>query len=335
MIWDVVGLVTQSEYQSYQTTIENMGLGLYGGPAYDQGVRGRDGWAGGGSLGNQEAQLYLADTFTAMGLSVTVQGTYKNVVAELPGTRTPENIYVVGAHYDTLVRGDASYPGGDDNASGTAGLLEAARVLSGFDFESTIRLIGFNAEEDWITGSSDYVENVVLASGEQIAGMINLDMILRPGWDGDPTEAEDLDLGTSDSIESLAWADTFIEAADTYVPSLILDPSTPFLYGWNTGDHGPFIDAGFPAIMLIENTLGEIWYDKSNAFYHLPGDVSDGRANDPFGLSGVTYDYGFATDVVRATVATIAQEAVVVPEPATVLLVGLGLLVIATRRSHR
>jgi hypothetical protein len=335
MIQDLVGQVTQSEYESYQTDIESMGLGLYGGPAYDQGFRGRDGWAGGGSLGNLETQLYLADAFAGMGLSVAIQGTYKNVVAELPGTRTPDSIYIVGAHYDSLVRDDAAYPGGDDNASGTAGVLEAARVLSRLSFESTIRFIGFNAEEDWMKGSNDYVDNIVLAKDEYIAGMINLDMILRPDWDSDFTEAEDLDLGTLDSIPCLEWASAFISAADTYVPSLIIDPNTPYHDSWDAGDQGPFIQAGIPAIMVMENTISEIWYDRSNAYYHNPGDASDGLANDPFSPSGVTYDYRFASDVVRATVATIAQAAVVIPEPATVLLVGLGVVILGARRSTR
>ena len=50
---------SQTHYQTYQLDIENMGLGLYGGAGYDMGYRNRDGWEGPGSLGNQEARLYL------------------------------------------------------------------------------------------------------------------------------------------------------------------------------------------------------------------------------------------------------------------------------------
>jgi len=75
--------------------------------------------------------------------------------------------------------------------------------------------------------------------------------------------------------------------------------------------------------MVAENTATEIW-SGSNAYYHSPEDASDGLANDPFNPSGVTYDYAFASDVVRATVATLAQEAGIIPEPATLLLLGLG-----------
>jgi hypothetical protein len=114
----VANRVSETNYRTYHLDVENMGLGLYGGAGYDMGYRNRDGWAGPGSLGNQEARLYLQDTFAAMGLSVSVQGSYLNVVGELSGTTTPENIYIVGGHYDHI-SGDS--PGGDDNVSGTAG----------------------------------------------------------------------------------------------------------------------------------------------------------------------------------------------------------------------
>jgi type II secretory pathway pseudopilin PulG len=319
---DIISQVSQNQYQIYHTAIENAGLGLYD-SSYNQGYRNRDGWLGGGSLGNQEASMYLANEFTNMGLDVSIQGDYRNVVAELKGTVTADKIYIVGGHYDTT--GSGEHPGGDDNASGTAGVLEAARILSQYSFESSIRFIGFNAEEDWMLGSQDYVDNVITVNDENIAGMINLDMILRPAWDDDPTQPEDLDLGTQNTPLCLDWVNSFITAAHTYVPSLNIDSSTPFTQNWNAGDQGPFIEAGFAALMVIENTIGEIW-SGSNAYYHSPEDASDGLANDPFSLSGVTYDYVFATDVIRATIATLAEEAVVIPEPSALLLLGIGAL---------
>jgi len=75
-------------------------------------------------------------------------------------------------------------------------------------------------------GSADYVDNVVKASNENIAGMINLDMILRPGWDDDPIQLEDLDIETAEWC--FDWADTFITAAQTYAPLLDIDSDTPF-----------------------------------------------------------------------------------------------------------
>lgn len=324
---NLVSQVSQTQYHTYQQAIESSGLGFYD-SSYNQGYRDRDGWSGGGSLGNQEAGLYLANEFTNMGLDVTIQGDYSNVVAELRGTTTAERIYIVGAHYDTAGTGER--PGGDDNASGTAGVLEAARVLSQYTFESTIRFIGFNAEEDWMKGSQDYIDNVVTANNENIAGMINLDMILRPAWDDDPAQFEDLDLGTANTALCLDWANTFITAANTYAPSLYIDSSTPCTNYWYPGDQGPFIEAGFPAFTVAENTTGEIW-SGSNAYYHSSEDASDGLANNPLSTSGVTYDYVFATDIVRTTVAMLSEEAVFVPEPATLLLLGIGVLFLRRR----
>jgi hypothetical protein len=145
---EAVGKVSVEQYKACEVALENMGLGLYGGPLYNQGYRNRDGWADGGTRGNQEARLYLTDQFRSLGLAVSTQGIYRNVVAQWPGTMTPEEIYIVCAHYDTTSGGER--PGGDDNASGTAGVLEAARVLTQYHFRSTLRFIAFNAEEDWM-----------------------------------------------------------------------------------------------------------------------------------------------------------------------------------------
>jgi len=307
MVLDAVNKVSLGQYQTYQVDIENMGLGLYGGQAYNQGYRNRDGWANGGTLGNQETHLYLVDQFSSMGLDVSLQGRYQNVVAELPGIQTPGDIYIVCGHYDTTSTGER--PGGDDNASGTAGVVEAARVLTQYSFNSTLRFIGFNAEEDWMKGSQDYVNTVVLPNNENVVGVINLDMILRPGWDSDPREPADLDIDTGDSAACLAWVATFVDAVATYAPSLVIDPAAPDTGYWDAGDQGPFIAAGYPALLAIENTALEIWSGLSNAYYHDAEDASDGLANDPFRPSGVTYDYDFATNIVKATVATLAMQA--------------------------
>ncbi len=251
----VADRISQKHYLTYHLDVENMGLGLYGGAGYNMGYRNRDGWAGPGSLGNQEARLYLQDVFTAMGLSVSVQGSYLNVVGELTGTTTPENIYIIGAHYDHL---DGDRPGGDDNASGTAGVLEAARVLSQYQFESTIRFIGFNAEEDDQVGSQDYVNNHVIPGGENIVGMINLEMILRPGSDVNPHTVIDAELeAQSKHPPSVAWAREFQQAASDYVPSLIVNDS--IVDCKSTSDNDAFLNIGYPAFLFFENSLPDLF----------------------------------------------------------------------------
>ena len=144
--------------------------------------------------------------------------------------------------------------------------------------------------------------------------MINLDMILRPGWDNNASEPVDLDLGTRPIAACRDWADAFIAAAGTYVPSLAIDPGAPYTSGWGSSDHQPFAEAGYPAFLAIENKASEIWGGANN-YYHTANDASDRLANDPASPSGVTYDYAFATDVVRASVATIALSAELAPAP--------------------
>jgi len=300
----VVGGVSQTHYQEYHLAIENMGLGLHGGADYNMGFRNRDAQDGPDSLGNQEARLYLEDAFTSMGLSVSVQGEHLNVVGELAGTTTPESIFIIGAHFDHL-EGDS--PGGDDNASGTAGLLEAARVLSQYRFESTIRFIAFNAEEDGLKGSKDYVENAVVPAGENIVGMVNLDMILRPGSDVDPDTLIDAEVEAKyDHPPSVAWARAFQQAAAAYVPSLVVNET--IIDTESSSDNDSFREAGIPAILVIENSLPDFW--DANENYHTTEDASDRLANDAESASGVTYDYAFATELTRAAVALIAEKAV-------------------------
>jgi len=308
-IQEVVDSVSVAQYQNYQVDIESMGLGLYGGSDYKMAYRNRDyHLEEGPSPGNREANLYLQDAFRSMGLKVTVQGKYANVVGELTGTKSPEKIYIIGAHYDHL---EGDMPGGDDNASGTAAVLEAARVMSQFQFESTIRFICFNAEEDGLLGSKDYVSNHLISENETVAGMINLDLILRPGSDVDSLSIIDAELEARSTHEpSWDWARAFRQAAIDYVPSLVVDET--IIDGESSSDNDSFLEAGFPAILVIENSDPD--WDEANPYVHDFEDASDRLANNPESSGGISYDYAFATDITRTAVALIAREAVLLSE---------------------
>ena len=80
-----------------------------------------------------------------------------NVVATLHGTENPELIYVVSSHYDSVVVG----PGADDDSSGTAALLETARVLAGHPQPATIVFASFTGEEAGLLGSREFVRRAV------------------------------------------------------------------------------------------------------------------------------------------------------------------------------
>ena len=104
-------------------------------------------------------------------------GRTANVVATLRGTVNPELVYVVSSHYDSVVAG----PGADDDTSGTAALLEAARVMAGHPMAATIVFASFTGEEAGLLGSREFVRRAV-ADKLRVVGALNNDMI---GWMND------------------------------------------------------------------------------------------------------------------------------------------------------
>jgi hypothetical protein len=135
--------------------------------------------------GNALAIAYLTEALEAMGYEVELQwfepqagARTANVVATLRGTESPELVYVVSSHFDS-VRGS---PGADDNSSGTTALLEAARVLRDHPRRATIQLAFLTAEEAGLLGAREFVRRAQ-AEGKRIVGVLNNDMV---GWAGSP-----------------------------------------------------------------------------------------------------------------------------------------------------
>lgn len=136
--------------------------------------------------GNKMAGDYLFETYRSFGYEPEYQwfdnknahgGRTANVIATLKGTTHPELVYVVSSHYDSVAAG----PGADDNSSGTAALLEAARVLAARPMPATIVFASFTGEESGLLGSREFVRRAVEGK-MQIVGALNNDMI---GWSND------------------------------------------------------------------------------------------------------------------------------------------------------
>jgi hypothetical protein len=138
--------------------------------------------------GNKRAAAYLFDRYRSFGYQPDYQtfeyrirngptGQTANVIATLKGTTNPDLIYVVSSHYDSVVVG----PGADDDSSGTAALLETARILSKHPQPATIIFASFTGEEAGLLGSREFVRQAV-SSGLKIVGALNNDMI---GWAND------------------------------------------------------------------------------------------------------------------------------------------------------
>lgn len=152
------------------------------------------------SLGYEAPQLYLHD------FDVNAD----NVVAVLPGLVNPDEIYVLGAHYDSVNNAGPTEPapGANDNASGTAGVMEIARIVaeSGIRFEATIKFVAFAAEESGLRGSEAFVDEAI-AMGETPTAAVVMDTIgyLEPGTRLDisigPADVDPLPPGTQELVD--------------------------------------------------------------------------------------------------------------------------------------
>ncbi len=314
-IEDLIDQVSLGEYQSYLRVLTGVDP-VPGNPPYYLTNR--------YSLGQDihVAGDWLQNQFASFGLNAT-QHTYNapygpNVIGELPGTTRPQDIYIISGHYDTFHYGDQSHaPGCNDDGSGTAAVLMAARILSQYSFEGTLRFVAFSGEEQWMVGSSAYAFHSYVW-GENIAGVINLDMILHPGFDNqNPDPDYDLDIETDEN--SLWLAEYLAGQYATYTPlttEILVDPDS-------ASDHWAFWQYSYDAVGLSENTTDEIW-GGSNDTYHQLTDTIYNPDND--------WEFGLQT--IRGAMAGAAGLAGVVPEPSPTLAAGL-LSVLATLRRRR
>lgn len=236
----------------------------------------------------------------------------RNILGRKPGAKDESITYIIDGHFD----GVPNSPGADDNGSAVAGVLEAMRILSQYEFEHSIRFVGFDAEELGLVGSLRYVQNGIKPF-ESIEGVMNFEMIayysdepnsqqLPAGFGFLFPEAEqavaDEDfrgnfLTVVGNVASNPLIAAYVDAAAAYVPELrIVSVALP---GTGTiapdlrrSDHSRFWDAGMQALMLTDGA------DFRNANYHTPGDTIG------------TLDFAFMANVVKATVAAAAQLAV-------------------------
>jgi hypothetical protein len=180
----------------------------------------------------------------------------RNIVVTLPGAVSPEKEYLMTAHYD----GTSAGPGADDNASGASAVMEAARILKNYQFESTIRLIAVSAEEVGLCGSSDYATRAK-RQGKDISGVLNTDMIGYP-LTGDTTR-----LVAGSYFVHCRLADSVFLYNQRYGIGAKVDLSD----SCSGSDHTSFASAGYDAISIQEGASTEIWARK-NPYYHLPSD---------------------------------------------------------------
>jgi len=246
-------------------------------------------WASHTNDSCQAAIDWISAEFSSFGLdSVQYQdfssSYFGNVVAVLPGTTSPEQIIIIGGHYDSVTGSAATAaPGADDNASGTACVLQCARILTGYRFEKTVVFIAFGAEEQGLEGSEYYAAEAA-AAGDDIVAMINVDML------GYLASGDDVDVDVISNTASQWLRDRAMTVAAIYVPE------TPAVNGYipvGGSDHMSFWDQGYPAIMLWEDS------DQHSPYIHTLADTI-----------GMSYNYPYlAKQSTRVVVALLADLA--------------------------
>lgn len=294
---DVLTIVNQVRLDSYRAFLDNQ---LYTHNGDSRGPAGPQ---------HDPARTNIYNIFSSYGLTTSLDpftyggSTYYNVTAILPGRVNPNSYLILGAHYDS-----ANNPGADDDASGVAGLLEAARVLSSYAFASTLVFAAFDLEELGLLGSAAWAGSAKYA-GATIAGMLELDMIAyNPGA---ANTARMYTVSGTHNAASLALAASIAAYSGGLTPA--------GLGATNRSDHASFDSRG-PSVLLIESSWG------TNPYYHRVADSVD-TAN--------YIDYAYATGMTRAAVGWMAMQAGEVPEPAALALVSAGLLfLLAFRRSR-
>ncbi len=208
-------------------------------------------------------QTYNLPTVYDIYLAGTQHDTSYNVIATITGQVRPESIVIICGHFDSY--SNTPYilaPGADDNGTGTAVVLEAARVLSNYQFRYTIKFIAFSGEEQWMLGSYHWVDSVAVPQQLKIAGVYNFDMIAYTAYD-----STRMYVNRNTASTSLAVLAESVNAQYNIGLNLInyLDEDC-------AGDNTPFWEHGYKAVFALEDTEWGIW-NGSNPHYHMTHDT--------------------------------------------------------------
>jgi hypothetical protein len=250
------------------------------------------------SAGFRQAADHVAALLTDRGFAVgrpaiTVgAGSSSNVVADRPGAgEGARGVVLLTAHLDSinLAGGPSALaPGADDNGSGSAGVLEMARILSERPWRHDLRIILFGGEEQGLHGSRQYVTGLPAAERARIRAVLNLDMMGSLNTaaptvllEGSPRSAA---LINDLAIAAAGWTELTVETS-----------LNPF-----ASDHVPFLDAGIPAVLTIEGA------DSANGNIHSERDLL------------ATVDPALAMQILRMDVAALVgwlEPAIGAPRP--------------------
>lgn len=245
-----------------------------------------------------------------------------NVIAILRGTQEPQRYVIMSGDIDSRVSDPMDFtsdsPGANDNASGMAGTLEAARLLSQYRFPASIVFAGLSGEEQGLFGGQILAAHAK-QQGWYVQGVLNNDMIgniaglngvinnttarvfsegTRPSESGAEARIRRFTGGEVDS-PSRNLARYIDRMADTYVTNLDIMMIYRLDRFGRGGHHRPFNDLGFPAVRIME----------TNEHYHRQHQDLRTENGIRFGdeITGVNFEYAAKLTALNAvTLASMA-----------------------------
>lgn len=253
-----------------------------------------------------------------------------NVVATLKGSQpqSSDRLYVVSGHYDSMCNSptDAKCdaPGANDDASGTAAVLEMARVMAKYEFDATIIFMAVAGEEQSLLGSTHFAEqakqknwnvdamftndivgNTLGGNGVRDRGTVR---VFSEGVPSNETTAEATtrrSVGGENDSASRQLARFIKETAETFVPQLkVMLVYRRDRYG-RGGDHIPFLERGFPAVRFTE---------VNEEFRHQHQNVRIENGVQ-FGDLPEFVDFAYVANVARVNAASLAALALAPSRP--------------------
>jgi hypothetical protein len=254
-----------------------------------------------------------------------------NVFAVLKGTTNPDRIYVVSGHYDSMCAnpadGKCDAPGANDDASGTAAVIEMARVMSKYKFDATIIFMAVAGEEQGLLGAAYFAEQAkqknwdieAMFTNDIIGGVTTMKnspdrnsvRVFSEGVPSNETEQEAITrrgVGGENDSPSRQLARYIKETAEIYSPKFsvkMIYRRDRYLRG---GDHIPFLERGFTAVRFTE---------PNEDYDHQHQNVR--TENGKFYGDTIEYvDFEYVANVTRINIASLARMALAPARPRNV-----------------
>lgn len=214
--------------------------------------------------------------------------TQKSVRLRIEGSERPSEIIVLGGHLDSINGGwgGGGAPGADDNASGSAALLEALRVLAKQDRpERSIEFFWYAGEESGLLGSAEIAKQYK-AESKDVVAVLQVDMTLFPG-------AGEFVVGNISDFTS-PWLRSYLESRNnTYIKAKLIDDKC----GYACSDHASWYRQGYATLMPFEADTSRM-----NKKIHTANDKVDETSSFRHALVFSKIALVFAMDLGNSTI---------------------------------